>query len=208
MGAVIICDLTNGWSTIRALNYYNELCRHVGENIPVLLVANKCDILMSKEIEMKTIDTSELLQYIDDKKDVLSEIRRLAENMNTEFIITSAKTNVNISTIFELMTDKILKSLYNIVGGINIKIKDVKGTTTCPCIYNLRIIKMAEECPICLDVIKGEGCIMPCCKKIYHLSHMSRACAGLQVFGKLILRECRPECHPAYKTFAFGKRTR
>lgn len=132
MGAVIICDLTDGWSTIRALNYYNELCKQVGENIPVLLVANKCDILISKKITTKIIDTKELLSYIDDQKEILSEIRRLAESMNTEFIITSAKTNINVSTVFELITSKILQTLYSIVGGVNIKNKDTKETT-CPC---------------------------------------------------------------------------
>jgi small GTP-binding protein len=130
MGAIIVCDLTDGWSTVGALNYYNELCEIAGEKIPVLLVANKLDMVISSDIKSKKQDTKEILTRVEHKTNI-SEISRLSENMKTEFILTSAKNNVNINSIFEIIINKVINTLQSTLFPKNIKLEENSDWKCC-----------------------------------------------------------------------------
>ncbi|CAK9439097.1 uncharacterized protein LODBEIA_P33210 [Lodderomyces beijingensis] len=67
----------------------DKILNSVGsENIPMILVGNKCDLQYQRQVEE-------------------SEGRKLAHKLNVQFYETSVKENVNIASTFECLIDEI-----------------------------------------------------------------------------------------------------
>ena len=85
--AVIVFDVTDVVSFGNVVNWYEEL-RHFRGNIPIVLLGNKVDLEADRVISYETA-------------------QELAQRLHIEFYETSAKTGVNVTTVF-----------YNLIGNL------------------------------------------------------------------------------------------
>lgn len=86
-GIFVILDLSDVNSLKNIEHWMQEIDRYANENVPVLLIGNKCD---------------------EDHKISNDIIDELVKKMNIEYIETSAKQNINIDKMFEKMMDKMI----------------------------------------------------------------------------------------------------
>ena len=94
-GCFIVYDITNESSFNNVEKWYEHVQKEAGKNISIILVGNKCDLENERKI------TKEKGQ-------------EKAKNLKCAFFETSALSGVNISEIFEELTNNI----YETTGGI------------------------------------------------------------------------------------------
>ena len=87
-GAIGVCDITRT-STLRDLNYWTESLQEEVGKIPIIMLANKCDL-----VNQLAFGEKELVQ--------------LAHKYGAVHGFTSAKTGENVDTLFRLLSSAIL----------------------------------------------------------------------------------------------------
>ena len=89
-GIIIVYDVTDQDSFNNVKQWLHEIDRYANENVNKLLVGNKCDLTAKKVVSYETA-------------------KELADNLNIEFIETSAKNATNVETAFLTMAREIMK---------------------------------------------------------------------------------------------------
>jgi len=89
-GIFLIFDINNSESFSNVMKWYTEVKRFGPENINIILVANKADELTEKRVPE-------------------ADIKELANKLNIQYIITSAKTDMNIQKAFNMMCESMVK---------------------------------------------------------------------------------------------------
>ena len=92
-GAILVCDLTRK-ETLHNLTAWTTSLFNITQNIPVIFVANKNDLLNS-------------IQYGD------AEMLDVSTAYHAQFFLTSAKTGVNVETIFKELGKMMLKDHFD-----------------------------------------------------------------------------------------------
>jgi len=90
--AIVVYDITQRNSFIRAKSWVKELQRQGTQNIIIALAGNKVDLA-----EQRQVDAEEAKQYADEN--------------GILFLETSAKTNQNVSEVFQLIAKKLPKNV-------------------------------------------------------------------------------------------------
>ena len=93
-GCFIVYDITNEISFENVERWYEYVQREAGKNISIILVGNKCDLENERKISKE-------------------KGQEKAKNLKCAFFETSALSGVNISQIFEELTNNI----YDSTGG-------------------------------------------------------------------------------------------
>ena len=93
-GCFIVYDITNETSFENVERWYEYVQREAGKNISIILVGNKCDLENERKISK-------------------AKGQEKAKNLKCAFFETSALSGVNISQIFEELTNNI----YDSTGG-------------------------------------------------------------------------------------------
>ena len=93
-GALIVFDLSRAQTFSKIKEWLSDLRQCIGENIPVVIIGNKSDIISDIG---EVIDQNELDQY--------------NNYANCEYIETSAKTGDNVANAFVHLTQDIIKAL-------------------------------------------------------------------------------------------------
>ena len=88
--AIVVYDITNAPTLNRAKAWVKELQRQGNPNIVIVLAGNKSDLAAQREVDNK-------------------EVKAYANENNLMFIETSAKTNHNITELFEQIAKKLPK---------------------------------------------------------------------------------------------------
>lgn len=101
--AFIVYDVSNPDSYQSVLTWYEELSAGLPEKLPIVIIGNKIDL---REENRDTLSELEGLKMAE-------RLRRRNGNMPVFYIETSAKTGVNISKAFDLLTEE-LKRIYKI----------------------------------------------------------------------------------------------
>lgn len=100
LGCVIVTDITNEESfksSLRWKQVIEENCDYLdNEPIPIILVQNKTDLIDEKNKNDKITDKEYLKKFVQDNK-FLTNIQ------------TSAKDNINLKKVFEMLVEDILK---------------------------------------------------------------------------------------------------
>eukprot|EP01130_Rhizamoeba_saxonica_P014618 TRINITY_DN6406_c0_g1_i1.p1 TRINITY_DN6406_c0_g1~~TRINITY_DN6406_c0_g1_i1.p1 ORF type:complete len:216 (-),score=15.82 TRINITY_DN6406_c0_g1_i1:58-705(-) len=86
-GFVLVYSITNRSSFDEIVTIRNGILRHT-ENIPIVIVGNKCDLESRREIST-------------------SEGRELSKNLGCPFLETSAKKDINIQEIFHTLIQEV-----------------------------------------------------------------------------------------------------
>jgi len=89
--AIVVYDITNRQSFVRAKSWVKELQRQGSPNIVIALAGNKLDLA-----DQRQVDIEEAKTYADDNNIALME--------------TSAKSNHNVTEIFKLIAQKLPKA--------------------------------------------------------------------------------------------------
>ena len=129
---IIIYDISNLESYQNIDYWIQEIKRFNKDDIYILLVGNKSDLRNNQDIELISFQT----------------INQLIQNINIDYIETSAKLNVNIDYIFDNIINKLIikfpeKNMQkkNIVEGDFIDNFKIKKST-----YNLNQPNSKESC--------------------------------------------------------------
>ena len=91
-GIMLIYDITSAESFIHISKWVTNISRNAPTNVKQVLVGNKCDVDEGKRVIEKTRG------------------KMLAQELDMPFLETSAKSDVNIDTLFELITMDIMES--------------------------------------------------------------------------------------------------
>ena len=91
-GGLFIFDLTSYESFEHLPKWIEEVRSNVMSDTPLLLIGNKSDLTDSRLVSKE-------------------EIKKFAQNININYIETSAKTGENVEKVFEALTIQILKRL-------------------------------------------------------------------------------------------------
>ncbi len=93
-GIVLVFDLTNENSFSNIPHWIRQIKLYATENVPILLLGNKCDIVDEKKVEM-------------------GKIEELCEEYNLKYIETSAKLNINIEKAFICIVKELTEKAIN-----------------------------------------------------------------------------------------------
>jgi Ras-related protein Rab-1A len=100
-GIILVYDITSQIS-FKNLNFWlDETTKFASENINKIIIGNKCDLITKREVEYSTG-------------------REYADNLNIQYIETSAKNNTNVSAVFTNLANSLLNNT-NII--LNTKVK-------------------------------------------------------------------------------------
>merc|ERR1712086_49441 len=91
--AVVVYDITNADSFVRAKSWVKELQRQGSPNIVIALAGNKCDLATKRKVEA-------------------SESSEYAKDNGLFFMETSAKTALNVEELFKAIAKKLPKDPY------------------------------------------------------------------------------------------------
>ena len=121
-GCFIVYDITNEASFNNIENWYEQIQKETSQDIPILLVGNKCDLEEERKVPIE-------------------KGKEKAQNLNCAFFETSALKKINIDKIFE----ELVNNIYEKTGGnkndddINVElVKDDKAV-------NLNEVKNGEN---------------------------------------------------------------
>jgi len=89
--AIVVYDITNRQSFVRAKSWVKELQRQGNANIVIALAGNKLD-----KVDQRQVEVEEAKQY--------------SEDNNIHFMETSAKTNHNVTELFKTIAKKLPKT--------------------------------------------------------------------------------------------------
>ncbi|MHA2032421.1 MAG: GTP-binding protein [Candidatus Kariarchaeaceae archaeon] len=96
LGAILVYDVTKKSTYDNIPNWLEEFYYHKGENVPIILVANKIDLR----------DIQACLTAEDGQK--LKEKLEASKKFKVTYVESSAKTSHNIDDIFDKMVDRIV----------------------------------------------------------------------------------------------------
>jgi len=91
-GIIVVYDVTNQETFSNVQKWLQEIDRYACENVHKLLVGNKCDL-------------------VNERKVTTEEAREFAEQLNIEFLETSAKDATNVEEAFTKMAGAIREKL-------------------------------------------------------------------------------------------------
>jgi len=101
-GIIVTCALNNRKSFVNLKNWlYSIKDNNTNDNLPILIVVNKCDLEETREI----------------RKD---EVQCLAKEWNADFFETSAKDGINVDEAFDYIINKIYNTTYKKSEGFKI----------------------------------------------------------------------------------------
>ncbi|TXT65663.1 MAG: Small GTP-binding domain protein [Promethearchaeota archaeon] len=92
-GTLLVFDLTREQTYQETRKWLTEIRQFAGENIPFILIGNKADLLE---------DVGRVINQ--------EEAKKFAENENSIYIETSAKTGIHVDEAFTELTRKIINS--------------------------------------------------------------------------------------------------
>lgn len=90
--AIVVYDITNRQSFVRAKSWVKELQRQGNPNIVIALAGNKLDLAESRQVEIE-------------------EAKSYADDNQIQFLETSAKSNHNVSEIFKNIAHTLPKNV-------------------------------------------------------------------------------------------------
>ena len=93
-GCFIVYDITNEASFNNIENWYEQIQKETSQEIPILLVGNKCDLEEERKVPIE-------------------KGKEKAKNLNCAFFETSALKKINIDKIFE----ELVNNIYEKTGG-------------------------------------------------------------------------------------------
>ena len=103
-GAILVFDLTRLATFVNVVNWVTELQNNLQiKEIPIILVGNKLDLLDQESRDHAVITTDQGKMLAEKLSYQISE-----ETMKVPYIETSAKTKVNIETIFKEIVTLVL----------------------------------------------------------------------------------------------------
>lgn len=86
-GAIVVCDVSRKETLERAKDWVKLATRQNTEQVPIVLVANKCDLPMS---------------FTED------DVKSTAAGMKAPYFMVSAKTGQNVESAFSILANKML----------------------------------------------------------------------------------------------------
>ena len=92
-GVILMFDLTDATSFSSFQQWAAEVFTNIGAEVPLVIVGNKAD-LQNHEVDLVDAD-------------------RFARELNAEFVVTSAKTGMNIGYLFQAMGRSIFEKAQN-----------------------------------------------------------------------------------------------
>ena len=115
-GFLLVYSITSRNSFEEINTFYQQILRVKDQdNVPVIIVANKCDLEYERQVGANGMFMpSQLLQF----NDSLSEGRDLAKHFGCKYIETSAKLRLNVDQAFSDLVREIRR--YNKVRFIDI----------------------------------------------------------------------------------------
>lgn len=113
----VVFDVTNNSSFAQAKNWISELKRLGPENVLILLIGNKIDIVLQNSESIKV------------SQDIINEI--VNTNNNIKYIETSAKINHNIDYIFKYSAEEIYKIRKDVITNSICKINNKENRADC-----------------------------------------------------------------------------
>lgn len=117
-GIIIVYDVTDEISFTNVKQWLQEIDRYAGENVKKLLIGNKCDLVVKKQVP-----------YVVGKE--------FADNLDIPFLETSAKNTINIENAFLTMTRDILNNTtsntYNVRPPVLINSSNKTAISKCTC---------------------------------------------------------------------------
>jgi len=93
-------DITDPESFNHLDNYLNKIKEYVVEDVPIILAANKCDLVENRKVSY-------------------AEGKNYAEIKGLKFIEVCAKTSINIEELFEMITRENIKKINNTFKVLN-----------------------------------------------------------------------------------------
>eukprot|EP00828_Plagiopyla_frontata_P011164 TRINITY_DN16148_c0_g1_i2.p2 TRINITY_DN16148_c0_g1~~TRINITY_DN16148_c0_g1_i2.p2 ORF type:complete len:136 (+),score=22.95 TRINITY_DN16148_c0_g1_i2:160-567(+) len=99
-GCLVVCDVKQPMTLKNALWWKKCVEEYHGNQIPIILVQNKIDLLESESSQDWTKQNFT-------KKDFIQEVA--TANNFTAFFQSSAKDNIGLSDLFEYLADEIIK---------------------------------------------------------------------------------------------------
>ncbi len=88
-GAMVVCDMTRK-STLDNVNYWMEAIERVAGKVPVIIMANKMDLLNDAEFSE-------------------NDVAKVSLEFGATFFVTSAKTGENVETAFASLAKSAMK---------------------------------------------------------------------------------------------------
>ncbi len=89
-GALLVYDITDADTFVRAKNWVKELRKVVGNDIKITIAGNKCDMVKARQVDEK-------------------EAEEFAQQVGATHLLTSAKANKNVDEAFLDITRRILQ---------------------------------------------------------------------------------------------------
>ena len=90
-GALLVYDITDQDTFIRAKGWVKELRKVVGNDIKITIAGNKCDMIKQRQVDEK-------------------EAEEFAQSVGATHLLTSAKANKNVDEAFMDLTRRILQA--------------------------------------------------------------------------------------------------
>ena len=97
-GALLVYDITDADTFVRAKNWVKELRKVVGNDIKITIAGNKCDMVKARQVDEK-------------------EAEEFAQQVGATHLLTSAKANKNVDEAFLDITRRILQQRQGGGGG-------------------------------------------------------------------------------------------
>ena len=91
-GGLIVCDLTR-FDTYESMKGWIESLFEITGTIPIVLLGNKCDLEDQHEVGEEALES-------------------LSQEFDSLFIMTSAKTGINVEMAFQNLAEKIVRNKY------------------------------------------------------------------------------------------------
>lgn len=114
MGIVLVYDTTNSESYNNIRNWLQQIKTHSSSSVAIMLVGNKCDLPNRKISDL--------------------EGRELASDLGIKFLETSAKNDVNVKELFNILAEEIIQKgicLYLNSNSIKLTNKTQKNKGKC-----------------------------------------------------------------------------
>ncbi len=95
-GVILVFDLTNADTFNTITKWIEEVKSHCKSDIKIILCGNKCDIQDQQQI---TYEQAKKYSFI---------LKRLAENSNANYVVASARKDVNVADLFSSLALRII----------------------------------------------------------------------------------------------------
>ena len=95
-GAMLVCDLTR-LDTIENLHNYANNFRKINPNAPLILAANKYDLIQNN-------------LFSEAQQNMQNQIKDIATQLNMPYYFTSAKTGEAVETVFRHLAERLVSN--------------------------------------------------------------------------------------------------